>query len=96
MVDKTARSFHPGGGSRAGLAEDLSERTKFRFQTRNLMTQGERYPTKRLKRLINTQPRDMASQSDSYKQFSSLEYEVDSTASSGSKVNNIEVRSLAC
>ncbi|KAG7559298.1 Mediator complex subunit 15 KIX domain [Arabidopsis thaliana x Arabidopsis arenosa] len=83
MVDRFAGSFHSGGGSRAGLGEDLSERT------RNLTTHEETNLSKRMKRSISTVPRVMSSQIDSYEQFSSLESEVDSTASSGSKVNNI-------
>lgn len=88
MADMIAGSFPSGGGSRAGLGEDLSE--DFRLQEGNLMTRGETNPTKRLKRSISTRPLDI------YKQFSSLESEVDSTASSGSKVNKIEVNSAAC
>ncbi|XP_024007618.1 probable mediator of RNA polymerase II transcription subunit 15c isoform X3 [Eutrema salsugineum] len=84
LADMIAGSFHSNGGARAGLAEDLSARTKFRLQ------QGETNPTKRFKRSISIQPLDIASQADSYKQFSSLESEVDSTASSGSKANMIE------
>ncbi|XP_020882611.1 probable mediator of RNA polymerase II transcription subunit 15c isoform X3 [Arabidopsis lyrata subsp. lyrata] len=83
MVDRFAGSFHSGGGSRAGLGEDLSERT------RNFSTHEETNPSKRMKRSVSIVPRDMSSQIDSYEQFSSLESEVDSTASSGSKVNNI-------
>lgn len=90
MVDRFSGSFHSGGGSRAGLGEDLSERT------RNFSTHEETNPSKRMKRSISIVPRDMSSQIDSYEQFSSLESEVDSTASSGSKVNNIAVKSTAC
>ncbi|CAH2044906.1 unnamed protein product [Thlaspi arvense] len=84
LSDMLSGSVHSIGGSRAGVAEDLSARTQFRLQ------QGEANPTKRLKRSICALPLDIASQNDSYKQFSSLESEVDSTASSGSKVNKVE------
>jgi len=87
MVDRTAGSFHPSGGSRDGLGEDLSERT------RNFTTHEETNPSKRMKRSFSIVSRDMSSHIDSYEQFSSLESEVDSTASSGLKVNNIAVRS---
>ncbi|KAG7633052.1 Coactivator CBP KIX domain superfamily [Arabidopsis suecica] len=83
MVDRTAGSFHPSGGSRDGLGEDLSERT------RNFTTHEETNPSKRMKRSFSIVSRDMSSHIDSYEQFSSLESEVDSTASSGLKVNNI-------
>ncbi|VVB04448.1 unnamed protein product [Arabis nemorensis] len=87
MADRIAGSFHSGGGSRAGLAEDLS--SNFFLQEGNLLTHGETNPTKRLKREISTQPLDIATQTDDvYKQY--LESEVDSTASSGSKDNKIE------
>ncbi|CAH8363095.1 unnamed protein product [Eruca vesicaria subsp. sativa] len=85
LTDRLAGSAQSIGGSRAGLAQDLSEWTRLRLQ------QVETNPTnKRFKRSITTLPRDITSETDSYKQFSSLESEVDSTASSGSKVNKIE------
>lgn len=92
LTDRLAGSVQSIGGYRARVAEDLSGRTRLRLQ------QGKTNPTnKRFKRSITTQPIDITSETESYKQFSSLESEVDSTASSGSKVvNKIEVRSGAC
>ncbi|KAF8105716.1 hypothetical protein N665_0157s0279 [Sinapis alba] len=85
LTDRFAGSVQSIGGSKAGLAQDLSGRTRLRLQ------QGETNPrNKRFKRSITTLPIDITSETDSYKQFSSLESEVDSTASSGSKVNKIE------
>ncbi|AEC06145.1 mediator of RNA polymerase II transcription subunit [Arabidopsis thaliana] len=83
MVDMIGGSFPSSGGSRAGLGEDLSERT------RNFTTHEETNLSKRMKRSINIVPPDMSSQIDSYEQLSSLESEVVSTTSSGLKVNNI-------
>ncbi|KAL9299166.1 putative mediator of RNA polymerase II transcription subunit 15c [Arabidopsis thaliana] len=83
MVDMIGESFPSSGGSRAGLGEDLSERT------RNFTTHEETNLSKRMKRSINIVLPDMSSQIDSYEQLSSLESEVDSTTSSGLKVNII-------
>lgn len=83
LTDRLAGSVQSIGGYRARVAEDLSGRTRLRMQ------QGKTNPTnKRFKRSITTQPIDITSETESYKQFSSLESEVDSTASSGSKVVN--------
>nr|VDD38805.1 unnamed protein product [Brassica oleracea] len=85
LTDRLAGSVQSIGGSRARVPQDLSERTRLRLQ------RGETNPTnKRFKRSITTQPIDITSETESYKQFSSLESEVDSTASSGSKANKIE------
>ncbi|KAG2261244.1 hypothetical protein Bca52824_068323 [Brassica carinata] len=85
LTDRFAGPVQSIGGSRAHVREDLSERTRLRLQ------RGETNPTnKRFKRSVTTLPIDITSETDSYKQFSSLESEADSTASSGSKVNKIE------
>ncbi|EOA26015.1 hypothetical protein CARUB_v10019419mg [Capsella rubella] len=85
MVDRMAGSFHPDGGSRAGLGEDLS------FETRNFTTdEQEEYPSKRFKRLISADPQDMAPETDWYNQFSSLESEFDFAVASGPKANENE------
>ncbi|OAP11165.1 hypothetical protein AXX17_AT2G06680 [Arabidopsis thaliana] len=83
MVDMIGGSFPSSGGCRASLGEDLSERT------RNFTTHEETNLSKRMKRSINIVPPDMSSQIDSYEQLSSFESEVDSTTSSGLKVNII-------
>uniref|UniRef100_A0A1J3IS48 Putative mediator of RNA polymerase II transcription subunit 15c n=2 Tax=Noccaea caerulescens TaxID=107243 RepID=A0A1J3IS48_NOCCA len=85
LADRIAGSVHSNGGSRAGLAEDLSARTKHRLQQEETTD-----PNKRFKRMISTVPLEIASQTETYQQFSSLESEGDSTASSGSKVGKIE------
>ncbi|KAJ0253993.1 Mediator complex subunit 15 [Hirschfeldia incana] len=84
LTDRLAGSVQSFRGSRGGVAQDLSERTRLRLE------QGKTNPTKRFKRSVTTLPIDITSETDSYKQFSSLESEADSTASSGSKVNKIE------
>ncbi|XP_013644474.2 probable mediator of RNA polymerase II transcription subunit 15c isoform X1 [Brassica napus] len=85
LTDRLAGCVQSIGGSRARVPQDLSERTRLRLQ------RGETNPTnKRFKRSITTQPIDITSETERYKQFSSLESEVDSTASSGSKANKIE------
>lgn len=91
LTDRIAGSVHSSGGSRAGLAEDLSARTKHRLQQEETTD-----PNKRFKRMISTVPLEIASQTETYQQFSSLESEGDSTASSGSKVGKIEVTSAPC
>ncbi|KAG2316396.1 hypothetical protein Bca52824_019518 [Brassica carinata] len=59
MTDRFAGSVHPIGGSRDGLDEDLSERTRLRLQ------QGDTNPTKRFKRSLTAIPLDSTASSSS-------------------------------
>ncbi|KAF8107302.1 hypothetical protein N665_0124s0093 [Sinapis alba] len=62
LTDRFAGSVHSIGGARARLAEDLSGRTRFRLQRGR-----DTNPNKRFKRSFTTIPRDITSQTDSYK-----------------------------
>ncbi|CAN8265865.1 unnamed protein product [Cochlearia groenlandica] len=85
LSDRRAGSVHSIEGFRAHVAADLSGMKNSRLQ------QGETYPAnKRFKRTITALPLNVVSQTDSFKQFCSLESEVDSTASSGLKDNKLE------